>query len=279
MSDHMDLENSGLQEVANAMREEAAGVLNPQKRRRDSESADDTRRHNKRVSPNMNKTGDANQQDIEALQDYGALHHGNPDQNGAADHASASSTAAAALAGIYPTMTIPQPTDVSFATQNSDPDRNPESSFMDNSQQGGDSFMETSTPSGRGSGSKPAVGSDEWHKVRKDNHKEVERRRRETINEGINELAKIVPGCEKNKGSILQRAVQFITQLKENETQNIEKWTLEKLLTEQAIAELSASNDKLKAECERAWREVETWKKTCQSAGLNPKKDDGSGDS
>lgn len=103
----------------------------------------------------------------------------------------------------------------------------------------------------------------------------VERRRRETINEGINELAKIVPGCEKNKGSILQRAVSFITQLKENETQNIEKWTLEKLLTEQAIAELSASNDKLKAECERAWREVETWKKTCQSAGLNPKKDDG----
>ena len=111
------------------------------------------------------------------------------------------------------------------------------------------------------------------------NRLSVERRRRETINEGINELAKIVPGCEKNKGSILQRAVQFITQLKENETQNIEKWTLEKLLTEQAIAELSASNDKLKAECERAWREVETWKKTCQSAGLNPKKDDGSGDS
>ncbi len=102
----------------------------------------------------------------------------------------------------------------------------------------------------------------------------VERRRRETINEGINELSKIVPGCEKNKGSILQRAVQFITQLKENETQNIEKWTLEKLLTEQAIAELSASNDKLKAECERAWREVETWKKTCQSAGLAPKKED-----
>lgn len=102
----------------------------------------------------------------------------------------------------------------------------------------------------------------------------VERRRRETINEGINELAKIVPGCEKNKGSILQRAVSFITQLKENETQNIEKWTLEKLLTEQAIAELSASNDKLKAECERAWREVETWKKTCQSAGLAPKKEE-----
>ena len=73
----------------------------------------------------------------------------------------------------------------------------------------------------------------------------------------------------------MQRAVQFITQLKENEAQNIEKWTLEKLLTEQAIAELSNTNDKLKTECERAWREVETWKKACQSAGIEPKKDGG----
>ena len=99
----------------------------------------------------------------------------------------------------------------------------------------------------------------------------VERRRRETINEGINELAKIVPNCEKNKGSILQRGVQYITQLKENETRNIEKWTLEKLLTDQAIAELSSSVDRLKNDLERAYREVERWKKTCQGAGLEPK--------
>jgi transcriptional regulator CBF1 len=98
----------------------------------------------------------------------------------------------------------------------------------------------------------------------------VERRRRETINEGINELSKIVPGCEKNKGSILQRAVAFISQLKENEAQNIEKWTLEKLLTEQAIAELSQSNDKLKQECERLYRELETWKSVATNAGLQP---------
>lgn len=96
----------------------------------------------------------------------------------------------------------------------------------------------------------------------------VERRRRETINEGINEIAKIVPGCEKNKGSILARAVQFITQLKDNETQNIEKWTLEKLLTEQAISELSSSCDKLKNECQRAWAECEQWKKAAQKAGV-----------
>lgn len=97
----------------------------------------------------------------------------------------------------------------------------------------------------------------------------MERRRRETINEGINELAKIVPGCEKNKGSILSRAVQFIQQLKENETQNIEKWTLEKLLTEQAIAELSSSCDKLKAECQRAWAEAEHWKLRAGEAGVD----------
>ena len=97
----------------------------------------------------------------------------------------------------------------------------------------------------------------------------VERRRRETINEGINELAKIVPGCEKNKGSILQRAVQYITQLKENEATNIEKWTLERLLQEQALSEMSAANDKLKGELERAWREAETWKKACLGAGVN----------
>jgi len=96
----------------------------------------------------------------------------------------------------------------------------------------------------------------------------VERRRRETINEGINELAKIVPGCEKNKGSILSAAVSYIQNLKQIEATNIEKWSLEKLLTEQAINELSSTNDKLKKDLERAWREAETWKKACASAGI-----------
>ena len=102
----------------------------------------------------------------------------------------------------------------------------------------------------------------------------VERRRRETINEGINELAKIVPGCEKNKGSILQRGVEYITQLKDNETRNIEKWTLEKLLTDQAISELSSSVDRLKDELQRTHREVARWRTACQSAGLEPKGED-----
>lgn len=79
-----------------------------------------------------------------------------------------------------------------------------------------------------------------------------------------------MPGCEKNKGSILQNAVRYITKLKEDEQQALEKWTLEKLLTEQAIAELSSSNDKLKHECDRLYQELEQWKRVAQGAGLSP---------
>lgn len=80
----------------------------------------------------------------------------------------------------------------------------------------------------------PAAGGEQvdWTRTRKDNHKEVERRRRETINDGINDLKAIVPGCEKNKGSILQRAVEYINELKGNEARLVEKWTLEALIGE-----------------------------------------------
>ena len=107
---------------------------------------------------------------------------------------------------------------------------------------------------------KPSHGLDEWHRQRRENHKEVERRRRELINQGIKELAALIPTNDTNKAQILQRAVEYIKRLKENENNNIEKWTLEKLLTEQAMAELSALNDKLKLELERAYREIEQWK-------------------
>ncbi|EEB06299.1 transcription factor [Schizosaccharomyces japonicus yFS275] len=106
---------------------------------------------------------------------------------------------------------------------------------------------------------------DSWYEARKMSHREVERRRRETINEGIQELAKIVPGCEKKKGSIIQRAIQYINTLKENEAMNIEKWTLEKFEAEQTIQELSRANEKLKNECERAWRSANMWKQTAES--------------
>ncbi|KAI6117482.1 hypothetical protein EV401DRAFT_1968935 [Pisolithus croceorrhizus] len=113
-------------------------------------------------------------------------------------------------------------------------------------------------------GRNPAMGTDEWARQRKDNHvrletvsillhKEVERRRRGNINEGINELGRIVPNSsgEKAKGAILARAVQYIHHLKENEARNIEKWTLEKLLMDQAMGDLQAQLEEMR----RLWEE------------------------
>ncbi|KAK0711479.1 hypothetical protein B0H67DRAFT_555450 [Lasiosphaeris hirsuta] len=276
-----------------------------QKRKRTGESSSPDSRRNKRGAPaaamtvpepdqsfledpvSIAQAVQAAQDHTVNVDDFAALAQASADHSAAADTANASSTAAAAL-NMFPTLHVPPTTEETFAAQAaaeaahhdespfnvsavSQPDGLPMASQASMQPTNGVQDQRYSNPHNP----KPTVGSEEWHKMRKDNHKEVERRRRETINEGINELAKIVPGCEKNKGSILQRAVSFITQLKENETQNIEKWTLEKLLTEQAIAELSTSNDKLKHECERLYRELETWKKIAQGAGLQlPQKEE-----
>ena len=105
------------------------------------------------------------------------------------DGQSVSDTAAAAMAQ-YHTMTVPQSTEQSFMTQGGDGDLKGNGS-MD--QSGGSGQQRTSSfsdfdvavtqgsPNGDASPGgrldrlgqpKPAVGSDEWHKVRKDNHKE-----------------------------------------------------------------------------------------------------------
>lgn len=233
--------------------------------------------------------------DFNALQQatHGDQHQDHTDHT---DHTGndASTTAQAALS-MYPTLHVPPSTEEQFAAQTSDNGEHHHEHEHDPNAFNPDMTHDLMDPSSvphqpdngigvtqppppppqhrsysSSSHGKLEIGTEAWHKQRRDNHKEVERRRRETINEGINELAKIVPGCEKNKGSILQRAVSFISQLKENEQQNIEKWTLEKLLTEQAITELSQSNDKLKQECERLYRELETWKRVAQNAGLEP---------
>ena len=107
------------------------------------------------------------------------------------------------------------------------------------------------------------MGSEEWARQRKDNHKEVERRRRGNINEGINELARIVPNGtgEKAKGAILSRAVQYIHHLKDNEARNIEKWTLEKLLMDQAMGDLQAQLEEIR----RAWESERRLKETAEA--------------
>lgn len=107
-----------------------------------------------------------------------------------------------------------------------------------------------------------------------DQQKEVERRRRETINTGINELKAIVPssngggGGEKpsagagssgtnNKGAILREAVAYIHQLRAAETTNIEKWTLEKMLGEQRERALQEEVERYRAAWEDRGRELD----------------------
>jgi len=105
---------------------------------------------------------------------------------------------------------------------------------------------------------------EDWTRIRKNNHKEVERRRRGAIDAGINELSALMPtggSSDKAKSAILSRAVTYIRQLKENEACNIEKWTLEKLLMDQAMGELRATID----ETRRRWDEEHTKVQTLEA--------------
>lgn len=121
---------------------------------------------------------------------------------------------------------------------------------------------------------KPAPGTEEWHKLRRDNHKEVERRRRENINQGITELTRVVPNCDKNKGVILRQAVRYIHSIKETQErllaeaaqrdaaasavhQEREKAVLEKEVAQAQLQTLMADHDQLKRDFEALRKEYE----------------------
>lgn len=96
----------------------------------------------------------------------------------------------------------------------------------------------------------------------------VERRRREAINEGINQIARLVPNCDKNKGAILQRAIEYICQLQEEQKNISERFEQHSLTTTHALNEISASNSKLKAEVGRRNGIALKWLQRCRDAGL-----------
>lgn len=128
--------------------------------------------------------------DFSALQQATVEHH--HEHHEAADPANASSTAAAALGTMYPTLHIPQPTEETFATQTvGETEHHQEPSFGSNDMMPHSDGLPPPDPSAGGLGQqspqngirtshsystptphKPAVGSEEWHKMRKDNHKE-----------------------------------------------------------------------------------------------------------
>ncbi|KAJ2683343.1 basic helix-loop-helix protein [Coemansia spiralis] len=102
----------------------------------------------------------------------------------------------------------------------------------------------------------PEAGSEEWLRLRRLAHKEVEQRRRDVINSGIDRLAELVPGAERHRGRIVNQAVDYIHRLKETEAQNIEKWTIEKLLADQVISGLTNQLEQMKRENKRLKRKI-----------------------
>ena len=92
----------------------------------------------------------------------------------------------------------------------------------------------------------------------------VERRRREVINEGIENIAKIVPGVEKNKGAILQRTFEYVQELLNEKN----KWVDERATYDIAIKELTSRLDRMKEMARTAWAETSKWQSRCREAGL-----------
>lgn len=54
---------------------------------------------------------------------------------------------------------------------------------------------------------------DEAQQLRRENHRAIERRRRDRINTGIEDLSKIVPGCQKSKGKVITKTVDYLQQI------------------------------------------------------------------
>ncbi|RSH90954.1 hypothetical protein EHS25_010130 [Saitozyma podzolica] len=102
-------------------------------------------------------------------------------------------------------------------------------------------------------------------RLKKDSHKEVERRRRENINDGIMEIARHVPGGsdKMGKGTLLRRAAEYLSEVTikvENVDREIAKRDSEKqeiqnelTLTQQRLAEEHARSIRY----ETSWREAE----------------------
>lgn len=78
-----------------------------------------------------------------------------------------------------------------------------------------------------------------------------------------------MPNCDKNKGAILQRAIEYICQLQEEKKTIDQRFEQHSLTTNHAIAEISASNSKLKAEVSRRNNTALKWLQRCRDAGLD----------
>ncbi|GAA5838586.1 hypothetical protein JCM3766R1_006020 [Sporobolomyces carnicolor] len=128
----------------------------------------------------------------------------------------------------------------------------------------------------------------EWEASRKANHKEVERRRRETINAGLDALAALLPptpapppgpagsarAAKPNKSEILGQGIEYIHTLKRAHHEDSNRWGLEKVLKDQEIKRLQAEVDKLKETNNALIRRVEELEAGAPTGGDGPAAED-----
>lgn len=210
MPSNSDFDNGPTeQERAASAVNEALQILkaNNAKRKRDGSSsnggAEDTRRPaSKRTSASNQVNGNGHDSSdpsgnsflsssASTSTDFGPLSQQLAHHASRTNQENASSTAAAALAGIVPSLTIPQATELSFAStaSGSDGERQLDSSFDLGAQDNGLAHhsmpynvgglpmaqqVQAAREASNNGGAKPPVGSEEWQKVRRDNHKEGE---------------------------------------------------------------------------------------------------------
>jgi transcriptional regulator CBF1 len=194
MAASVGLEQSDLPEIA---------TTPGQKRKRAVESASPDTRRTKRGAPAAAMTvpdADAHAQaflentvsiaqaaqDHVNVDDFSALAQATAEHSDTVDSTTNASTAAAAL-NIYPQLHVPQTTEETFVAQAGVDSHHEDNSFNTSAVSQPDGLPMASSASlhsangvspdqryGSGPNAKPAVGSEEWNKMRKDNHKEGE---------------------------------------------------------------------------------------------------------
>jgi hypothetical protein len=80
-------------------------------------------------------------------------------------------------------------------------------------------------------------------RTRRETHRAIERRRRDLINSGIDDLAQLVPGAPVSKGLTLQRAVDYLRHVHAAQERHNAQWAT---WTAQATAQLATAQTQLR---------------------------------
>ncbi|WWC88543.1 uncharacterized protein L201_003454 [Kwoniella dendrophila CBS 6074] len=106
------------------------------------------------------------------------------------------------------------------------------------------------------------VSPHEYVRLKKDSHKEVERRRRVNINDGINEIAQLVPGGKDKQGksTLLKRAATYLIELTEKLRIGEEETTKREIEKQDLEAQLAHLQAQMQEERDRSMRFETSWR-------------------